>query len=201
MFAFPPGSGWSYPTWLTSAIRCWRFPVSLFVCRSPTTSICAWRSCCFSAQVSEGSTSPHPGNFLLLLTLEVALLPDSSCSAKRRLKEPGGVWRHPHVLHQGAGESHREARTELQPELAAFLSAHQAAGFHAWGTEAEHVMQTKLFLHHQPNRQRMVINSPEFAWSMDNIWHWVSCFPLCVCRWSVGFSASASTPLWISPWV
>lgn len=149
-----------------------------------------------STLVTEGR--PH---FLLLLTLEAALFPDFSCSAKRRLKEPGGVWRHPHVLHQGAGESHREARTELQPELAAFLSAHQAAGFHAWGTEAEHAMQTKLFLRHQPSRQRLVVNPPEFAWCIDKIWHWVSCFPLCVRRWLVGFSASASTPLWISPWV
>lgn len=144
--------------------------------------------------VTEGQ--PH---FLLLLTLEVALLP-IFCSAKSWLKEPGGVWRPPHVLHQGARKSHREAWAELQPELAAFLSAHQAAGFHAWGTEAEHVMQTKLFLHHQPNRQRMVIlqNLPDLLtkYGIES-----SVSPLFVCRWLVGFSASASTPLWISPWV
>lgn len=65
-----------------------------------------------------------------------------SCSAQRRLEEPGSVWRHSHVLHQGAGEGHREARTELQPELAAFLPANQAARLHAGGTET----QTNNFL-------------------------------------------------------
>lgn len=164
MFVIPTGSGWSCPTWLTSASRCWRFPMSLFGCRSPTTSICAWRSCCFSAQVSEGSTpsTKRHLHFLLILTFEVALLPVFSCSAKRRFEEPGGVRWHPHVLHQGAGESHREAWTELQPELAAFLSANQAARLHAWGMETQHATQTKYFLHHQPCCQQTVIDPPEF---------------------------------------
>lgn len=54
-----------------------------------------------------------------------------SRSAKGRPEEPDGVRRYSDVVHQGAGKSHREARGELQPELAAFLSADQAAGLHA----------------------------------------------------------------------
>lgn len=47
----PPGRGWSCPTWPTSLSRCWRFAASLFGCRFPMMSTCAWRSCCCSAQV------------------------------------------------------------------------------------------------------------------------------------------------------
>lgn len=54
-----------------------------------------------------------------------------SCSAKGRPEESGGVRRDSDVVHQGAGEGHCEARGEFQPELAAFLPAHQAARLHA----------------------------------------------------------------------
>lgn len=111
--------------------------------------------------VATPSTKPHV-HFMPVLRFEVALLPLFSCSAKRRFEEPGGVRWHPHVLHQGAGESHREAWTELQPELAAFLSANQAARLHAWGMETQHATQTKCFLHHQPCCHQTVIESPEF---------------------------------------
>lgn len=48
-----PESAWSCPSWLTSASRCWRSVMSLWDCRCPMKSTCAWRCCCCSAQVME----------------------------------------------------------------------------------------------------------------------------------------------------
>lgn len=79
----------------------------------------------------------HSPDFISkMVTLSVLL----SHSAKGRPEEPSSVWWDSHVVYQGARKSHCEAWGELQPELAAILSAHQVAGFHAWGTKTEHMI-------------------------------------------------------------
>lgn len=91
---------------------------------------------CLDVVIKNVTDVPPP--FVIYSTLSKSLSQmltfSFSRSAKGRPEEPGGVRWYSDVVHQGARESHREARGELQPELAAFLSAHQAARLHAWGT-------------------------------------------------------------------
>lgn len=92
----------------------------------------------------------------------------SSSSAKGRPEVSGSVRRDSDVIHQGAGEGHREARGELQPELAAFLPAHQAARLHAWGTE---IRYTKT--EHLPWHKHYVISE---RWLTTCILQWINQF-------------------------